>query len=106
MTLETLADGSVLPSPRPRDRRRARPLPPHQKGLLKSLPTVDWQAAHTLGDELGGAAADPRLALFFDLLLALIARLIRARASGEGAADDIALANRLIHSGGQACLVG
>jgi DNA polymerase-3 subunit delta' len=100
-TLETLAEGSVR---RLLDLAAGDGLGLYRRieRLLSGLPVIDWQAAHTLGDELGSAAADPRLTLFFDLLLALIARLIRARASGEGTADDIALANRLIPAGGLA----
>jgi DNA polymerase-3 subunit delta' len=98
VTLETLAEGSVR---RLLDLAAGDGLGLYRRieGLLRGLPAVDWQAAHALGDELGSAAADPRLTLFFDLLLALIARLVRARARGEGTAGDIELARRLIPAG-------
>ncbi len=64
--------------------------------LLKGLPTVDWGALHTLGDELSGQAAEQRYELFFDLLMDGLARLINAEARGVGTPDEIALAGRLI----------
>lgn len=68
--------------------------------LVGSLPKLDWAAIHTLSDELGGTAAEQRFELFFELLLALISRLVRARAGAAGCApDDVALANRLIAEG-------
>lgn len=68
--------------------------------LVGSLPKLDWAAIHILSDELGGTAAEQRFELFFELLLALISRLVRARAGAAGCApDDVALANRLIAEG-------
>jgi DNA polymerase-3 subunit delta' len=64
--------------------------------LFQGLPRIDWQLAHALGDELGSAAADSRFTLFFDLLLGLIARLVRAGAGGSGNPDDAAMARKLI----------
>jgi DNA polymerase III subunit delta' len=64
--------------------------------LTAALPKVDWRLAHALSDELQPAAAQPRFELFFELLLAVLARLIRAQAAGEGAEDERALAQRLI----------
>jgi DNA polymerase III subunit delta' len=63
------------------------------------LPKVDWTAAHQLSDDLAGAAADQKFETFFELLLDLLARLVRARASGQGTADDLALASRVIPDG-------
>jgi DNA polymerase-3 subunit delta' len=64
--------------------------------LLELLPRVDWRAIHTLSDELQPIAAQARFELFFDLLLAALARLIRIAATGEGSPEDRALAARLI----------
>ncbi|HEX9881893.1 MAG TPA: DNA polymerase III subunit delta' [Hyphomicrobium sp.] len=64
--------------------------------LTAGLPRVDWRVVHALSDELQPAAAQPRFELFFELLLAVLARLIRAQAAGEGAADEQELARRLI----------
>jgi DNA polymerase-3 subunit delta' len=64
--------------------------------LMGNLPRVDWRAVHSLSDELQPIAAQPRFELFFELLASELARLIRAEATGEGAADDRALAARLI----------
>ncbi len=68
--------------------------------LLRSLPNLDWQGVHTLSDELGGAAAEQRFELFYELLLDLLARLIRVR-SGAASNDttDAALAEALIGDG-------
>lgn len=68
--------------------------------LVGALPKVDWPVIHTLSDELGGTAAEQRFELFFELLLALLARLIRARAGGIGSdAEDAKLATRIIPDG-------
>ncbi len=64
--------------------------------LTRSLPRVDWRAVHALSDELQPAAAQPQFELFFELLLAVLARLIRAQAAGEGGTDEQELARRLI----------
>lgn len=65
--------------------------------LLGQLPAVDWSAVHVLGDELSGAAADTRFELFFDLLMSLLARLIRATATGHApSAPERALAAKLV----------
>ena len=63
------------------------------------LPKVDWTVAHQLSDDLAGAAAEQKFETFFELLLDLLARLVRARASGLGTADDLALASRVIPDG-------
>ncbi len=98
MTLETLADGSVR---RLLDLATGDGLALYRRieGLFASLPRIDWQAAHALGEELASTAADARFTLFFDLLLALVARLVRTQASGQGTPDDIALARKLIPPG-------
>jgi len=65
-------------------------------GLLESLPGLDWGAIHALGDEISSPAAEQRYELFFELLLDALARLVAAEAKGTGAADEVALARRLI----------
>lgn len=94
-TLEALAEGSV---------RRLLELSATDglslyrriETLIQGLPRIDWQLAHTLSEELGSTAADARFTLFFDLLLGLIARLVRAGAGGAGNEDDMALSRKLI----------
>lgn len=68
--------------------------------LLRTLPNLDWQGVHTLSDELGGAAAEQRFELFYELLLDHLARLIRVR-SGLVPNDDAdaKLAKALIGDG-------
>jgi DNA polymerase III subunit delta' len=68
-------------------------------GLVSVLPKVDWPAVHTLGDELAGAANEQKFLSFFDFLSALLARLIRARATGDGRPADVQLARRVIVDG-------
>jgi DNA polymerase-3 subunit delta' len=93
--LERLAEGSV---------RRALQLAGNGgldlyeriESLLSALPQVDWPAVHTLSDQLSSAANEQRFEAFYDLLLDLLARLVRARASGRDAAPEFALAGRLI----------
>jgi DNA polymerase III subunit delta' len=65
-------------------------------GLVSALPRVDWLAVHVLGDELSGSANEAKFEAFFDFLSGLIARLVRARATGEGRDADLALARRVI----------
>jgi DNA polymerase-3 subunit delta' len=97
-TLEALADGSV---------RRLLELSATDglslyrriETLFQGLPRIDWQVAHSLGEELSSVAAEARFSLFFDLLLGLIARLVRATATGAGSPDDMAMARKLIPEG-------
>ncbi|MBX9588430.1 MAG: DNA polymerase III subunit delta' [Hyphomonadaceae bacterium] len=74
----------------------------HQRlaGIFAQLPAVDWTAAHTLTDSLAAAAQEQRFAVFFELLLDTLAHLVRARATGQGAPADVALAKRLIPESG------
>ncbi len=97
-TLEALAEGSVR---RLLELSAADGLSLYRRieGLFQSLPRIDWQVAHALGEELGSTAADSRFTLFFDLLLGLIARLVRSAASSTGSPDDMALARKLIPAG-------
>jgi DNA polymerase III subunit delta' len=68
-------------------------------GLVASLPKMDWVRGHSLGDKLAPVAAADKFELFFNLLLDLIARLVRVRATGEGAKGELYLAARVIKDG-------
>jgi DNA polymerase-3 subunit delta' len=65
-------------------------------GFLARLPSVDWSAVHTLSDQLALPTQEQRFEAFFDLLLDLLARLVRARAGGGSDAPESALAGKLI----------
>lgn len=65
-------------------------------GLLSGLPRLDQTVVHALADELASPAAEARYELFFDLLLGRLASLVRAAATGEGEAADVAFAKRVI----------
>ena len=64
--------------------------------LVTALPRVDWRAVHALSDELQATVAQARFELFYELLLDVVGRLVRAQASGEGEAQDREMAARLI----------
>ncbi len=97
-TLERLAEGSVG---RVLGLWRAGGLELNQRitQLASSLPRVDWRSVHALSDELQPVAAQARFELFYELLLSLLGRLIRAQATGEGAPEERDLAARLIGEG-------
>jgi DNA polymerase-3 subunit delta' len=63
---------------------------------MEGLPKLDGAALHTLGDDLGSAANEARYELFFELLLGLMARMVRAAATGETREEEGRLAARLI----------
>ena len=63
---------------------------------MGSLPRLDWQLAHALTDEMGFGAPEQPYETFFELFLDMLARLVRARATGQGSPADEALAARLI----------
>jgi DNA polymerase III subunit delta' len=65
-------------------------------GFLAQLPSLDWGAVHTLSDQLALSAQEQRFEAFFDLLLDLMARLVRVRASGETDVPEGALAAKLV----------
>ncbi len=64
-------------------------------GLVAGLPEVRWAKVHQLADSISGASAEVRFELFFELLLDLLARAVRAGATGAGAAADLELARIL-----------
>ena len=64
--------------------------------LVSGLPSLDWTAVHALADEVSSVAAETKFTLLQFLLSSFMARLIRAQATGEGAASDVALAKRVI----------
>lgn len=64
--------------------------------VVSNLPSVDWNAVHTLSDELAGAAAEQKFEQFYQFLLDLVGRLVLASATGTGSPTDLALAKRLI----------
>ena len=51
--------------------------------VLSRLPEVDWPSAHALADSLATDAQEQRFETFFGLLLDMLARLVRLRASGQ-----------------------
>jgi DNA polymerase-3 subunit delta' len=63
-------------------------------GLVTSLPALDWSQVHALADELAPAAAEQRLELFFELLLGLLARTVRASATATGEPEEVKIADR------------
>lgn len=64
-------------------------------GLVSALPQVRWAGVHTLADSMSATSAEVRFDLFFELLLDLLARLVRAAATGKGEAQELQLARRL-----------
>jgi DNA polymerase-3 subunit delta' len=64
--------------------------------LVGSLPRLDWQLAHALSDEMGYGAPEQPYETFFELFLDQLARLVRARATGQGSPAERDLAERLI----------
>ena len=64
--------------------------------LVAALPALDLRAAHALSDELAPAAAEQKFALFYELLLATLERLVNAAATGSARAGDLAQARRLM----------
>lgn len=66
---------------------------------VTALPKIDWAAVHTLSDEMAGAAAEQKFEQFYEFLLDLLARLVRAEATGSGTPADLALARRLMSDG-------
>ncbi len=51
---------------------------------LADLPKVDWAGLHAMADKLAPAAVEQQFELYFELLLASLARLVRSGAMGHG----------------------
>ncbi len=66
------------------------------RGIVTKLPDVDWAAAHTLSDELAGTANTQQFLQFYNLLLDLVWRVVRASVTPGATGDDAALAKRLV----------
>jgi DNA polymerase-3 subunit delta' len=64
--------------------------------VLSALPRVDWTAIHALSDELASPAAEQRFELFYELLFAELARLLRVGAGGMAPPDEQKLAQKLV----------
>jgi DNA polymerase-3 subunit delta' len=64
--------------------------------IVAGLPNIDWQVVHALADETASQAAAERYEMMFDLLLKLIARLVRAGAGLPAGDEEARLARRLI----------
>ncbi|MEQ1651995.1 MAG: DNA polymerase III subunit delta' [Hyphomicrobium sp.] len=62
--------------------------------VFASLPAGDLKAAHALSDELAPAAAEQKFALFYELFLGTLQRVVKAGATGRGADADLAKARR------------
>lgn len=94
-TLARLSEGSVR---RFLMLQTAKGLDLHRKitALVADLPRIDWIDVHSIGDELGSAAAEAKYELFFDLLLGHLTRLVRTAATGEGDPADLRLARRIM----------
>ena len=67
--------------------------------VVGGLPSIDWNAVHALADELSSAAAAERFEMFYELLLKMLARLVRAGAGMPAAEADRRLAGRLVGEG-------
>ena len=72
------------------------------KGIVSSLPRLDWTQVHTLADEVTGAGTEQRFEQLMDLLSDTISRLVRVRALGTGEPETTKLAERLIPAHGLA----
>jgi DNA polymerase III subunit delta' len=64
--------------------------------LFSSLPAGDLKAAHALSDELAPNTAEQKFALFYELFLGTLQRLVKAEATGQGPKPDLDRAHRLI----------
>ena len=64
--------------------------------LFASLPAGDLKSAHMLSDELSPAAAEQKFALFYELFLGTLQRLVISQATGGGSAANLATSHRVI----------
>ena len=72
------------------------------KGVVASLPRLDWTLVHGLADEVTGTGSEQRFEQLMDLLSDTISRLVRIRAVGAGESESRILAERLIPAHGLA----
>lgn len=70
--------------------------------LVSTLPRLDWNEVHALTDELTASGAEQKYETFLDLMLSLLARLVRAGAGGSDGGPLAAAAARVIPPGGLA----
>jgi DNA polymerase-3 subunit delta' len=87
-SMEALADGSVRRMLELGDGTGTK-LYDRILAILTGLPKVDWNAAHTLADDLGAPSADQRFEMFFTIMLGVMAKAIRGAAAGESTAWSI-----------------
>lgn len=64
--------------------------------IVGGLPRLDWGEVHALADELTASGAEQKYETFFDLLLALLARLVRAGTGHAAGTPEAATAQRVI----------
>ncbi len=72
------------------------------RGVIASLPRLDWGEVHGLADQITGSGAEQRFEQVFELLTDTVARLVRLRAVGGAGGEDQRLAERLIPEHGLA----
>lgn len=97
--IATLADGSVR---RALELQAGGAVDLHGRivGLLGQLPKVDFEAVHKLAETVGAHGADPEFQSFFALLSNVIARALRAAATGAPAPGaEAAFAAKLAAAG-------
>lgn len=97
--IATLADGSVR---RALELLQGGAVDLHGKivGLLAGLPKLDYEAVHKLAESAGGHGAEQEFQSLFALLADIIARNLRARATGQSLdGPEAALAARLFPDG-------
>jgi DNA polymerase-3 subunit delta' len=64
--------------------------------VFSNLPKVNWGDVHQLAEKLAPVAALESYTLYHELLFDLMARLIKAAATGEGREGDVAMARRIM----------
>lgn len=63
--------------------------------VFSNLARTDWPRIHQLSDEFSAVAAAQKFDTFVDLLLARLARTVRAAASGQGQTVDLETAKKI-----------
>lgn len=69
------------------------------ESFFQALPKVDWRRLRSFADEVGGPGQDQQFELATDLIFHRIAAVTKAGISGDGAAEDIVMAGRIIAPG-------